>query len=85
MATVEMYVKSFCPYCIRARYLLEAKKVPFTEYPIDGGGLKREEMIQRANGRTTVPQIFIDGRHVGGCDDLHQLEQDGKLDQMLTA
>jgi glutaredoxin 3 len=59
--------------------------VKFDEYVIDGGGPKREEMIQRANGRTTVPQIFIDGRHVGGCNDLYGLEREGKLDELLTA
>ena len=52
---------------------------------IDGGGPKREEMIQRANGRTTVPQIFIDGRHVGGCNDLYDLEREGKLNELLAA
>jgi glutaredoxin 3 len=78
-----MYSKTWCGFCVRARGLLQAKGVTIEEYVIDGGGQKREEMIQRANGRTTVPQIFIDGRHVGGCNDLFALERDGKLDAML--
>ena len=85
VASVEIYTKTFCGYCWRARSLLEAKGVAFEEYVIDGGGPKREEMIQRANGRTTVPQIFIDGQHVGGCSDLLALERDGRLDSMLGA
>jgi glutaredoxin 3 len=85
VAIVEIYTKTFCGYCWRARDLLESKGVAFEEYVIDGGGPKREEMIQRANGRTTVPQIFIDGRHVGGCTDLVALERDGKLAELLGA
>lgn len=85
MAKVEIYTKTFCGFCVRARHLLEAKGVKFDEYVIDGGGPKREEMIQRANGRTTVPQIFIDGRHVGGCNDLYDLEREGKLNELLAA
>ena len=85
MAKVEIYTKTFCGFCVRARHLLEAKGVKFDEYVIDGGGPKREEMIQRANGRTTVPQIFIDGRHVGGCIDLYDLEREGKLNELLAA
>lgn len=85
MAKVEIYTKTFCGFCVRARHLLESKGVKFDEYVIDGGGPKREEMIQRANGRTTVPQIFIDGRHVGGCNDLYGLEREGKLDELLIA
>lgn len=82
-AKVEMYSKTFCGFCIRARSLLEAKGVTFAEYVIDCGGPKREEMIQRANGRTTVPQIFIGGKHVGGCTDLFALEREGRLDTLL--
>ncbi|HEU5481597.1 MAG TPA: glutaredoxin 3 [Sphingomicrobium sp.] len=84
MALVEIYTKTFCGYCWRARDLFEAKGVEFQEYVIDGGGPKREEMIQRTNGRTTVPQIFIDGRHIGGCTDLLALEHDGKLGELLA-
>jgi glutaredoxin 3 len=85
VAKVEIYTKTFCGFCVRARHLLESKGVQFEEYVIDGGGAKREEMIQRANGRTTVPQIFIDGRHVGGCNDLYDLERDGTLNELLAA
>ncbi len=85
MAKVEIYTKTFCGFCVRARHLLQAKGVEFEEYVIDSGGPKREEMIQRAKGRTTVPQIFIDGRHVGGCTDLFALEHDGKLNDWLAA
>ncbi len=85
MAHVEIYTKIFCPYCARAKKLLADKGAAFEEYEISMGGEKREEMIQRANGRTTVPQIFIDGRHVGGSDDLAALEREGKLDPLLQA
>jgi glutaredoxin 3 len=85
VAKVEIYTKTFCGFCVRARHLLESKGVKFEEYVIDGGGPKREEMIQRADGRTTVPQIFIDGRHVGGCNDLYDLEREGKLNKLLAA
>ena len=82
---VEIYVKTTCGYCLRAMRLLEAKKVEFESYVIDFGGPRRAEMIDRANGRTTVPQIFIDGKHVGGCDDLFELEYEGCLDELLAA
>jgi len=84
MASVEIYTKSTCGYCIRARRLLETKRVEFIEYVIDGGGPMRMEMIQRAGGRTTVPQIFVGGRHIGGCDDLYALERDGKLNDLFA-
>ena len=85
MARVEIYSKSTCGFCFRAKALLDAKDVDYEEYELTWGSPLREEMIQRANGRTTVPQIFIDGQHVGGCDDLFALERDGKLDQYLAA
>jgi glutaredoxin 3 len=84
MASVEIYTKSTCGYCIRARRLLETKQIEFIEYVIDGGGPMRMEMIQRAGGRTTVPQIFVGGRHIGGCDDLYALERDGKLNDLFA-
>ena len=84
MPTVEIYTKSTCPYCIRAQSLLARKGVKPVEYNIDAGGPKRGEMIERS-GRMTVPQIFIDGQHVGGCDDLMALESRGKLDALLAA
>jgi len=85
MARVEIYTKFMCPYCARAKALLDSKGVRYEETEISGGGPKREEMIQRANGRTTVPQIFIDGCHVGGSDDLAELERSGRLDPLLQA
>lgn len=85
MATVEIYTKASCGFCTRAKRMLDMKKVEYREIPVDRGGAPKDEMVQRANGRTTVPQIFIDGRHVGGCDDLMALEYDGKLDAMLDA
>ena len=85
MARVEMYVKTTCPYCVRAARLLDSKGVRFETYVVDYSGPKKEEMVQRAGGRTTVPQIFIDDRHVGGCDDLMALERDRKLDPLLQA
>lgn len=85
MARVEIYTKAFCPYCSRAMRLLDGKGVTPEEYDITMGGPKRAEMIDRANGRTTVPQIFIDGRHVGGSDDLAALDREGKLDPLLGA
>jgi len=85
MAKVEIYTKFFCPYCSRAKRLLEDKGVTYEEYEISAGGEKRQEMIQRAGGRTTVPQIFIDDHHVGGSDDLAALEREGRLDPLLSS
>ena len=83
MATVEIYTKAWCPYCTRALRLLADKGVAPQEHDITMGGPKRAEMIQRASGRTTVPQVFIDGRHIGGSDDLAALDRAGKLDPLL--
>jgi glutaredoxin 3 len=83
MARVEIYTKAFCGFCVAAKRLLAEKNVAYEEYDITMGGPKRSEMLSRANGRTTVPQIFIDGRHVGGSEDLHALEREGRLDSML--
>ena len=85
MASVDIYTKATCPYCIRAKRLLDMKKVEYREISVDSDAAARAEMIQRANGRTTVPQIFIDDRHIGGCDDLFELEMDGKLAALLAA
>lgn len=85
MAKVEIYTKAFCPYCARAMNLLAAKGVEVEEFDISMGGPKRQEMLSRANGRTTVPQVFIDGRHIGGSDDLAALDREGKLDPLLAA
>lgn len=83
MARIEIYSKFMCSYCFRAKKLLEGKGSKFEEYDISMGGPKRAEMIQRANGRTTVPQIFIDDRHIGGFDDLAALDRAGQLDPLL--
>jgi len=80
---VEIYTKWGCPYCYRAKALLEDKGVVLTEYDVTMGGPKRAEMIARAPGATTVPQIFINGQHIGGCDDLLALDRQGRLDPML--
>lgn len=82
---VEMYTWRTCPFCIRAKDLLRRKGVDFIEYSIDGDEAARAQMARRANGRRSVPQIFINERHVGGCDDLHELDYQGKLDQMLAS
>jgi glutaredoxin 3 len=82
-AKVEIYTWSACPFCIRAKALLERKNVEFTEYCIDGDEDARAAMAKRANGRRSLPQIFIDDRHVGGCDDLYALESQDKLDPLL--
>jgi len=84
MPKVEIYSKMFCPYCVRAKRLLGEKGVSFEEHDITLGGPQRAEMIQRAHGRTTVPQIFIGDLHVGGSDDLAALERAGKLDPLLA-
>jgi glutaredoxin 3 len=80
---VEIYTKSWCPYCIRAKMLLKRKGVAFTEISVSGDEEKRAEMLARSDGRHTVPQIFIDGVGIGGSDELHALERAGKLDPML--
>lgn len=85
MAEIEIYTKMTCGFCIRAKRLLDMKKVAYKEYAVDFGGPKKAEMVERAGGRLTVPQIFINGRHVGGCDELMALEQQGKLDELLAA
>jgi glutaredoxin 3 len=85
VAKVEIYTKFGCPYCTRAKRLLAEKGASFEEYDITLGGPQRTEMIERAGGRTTVPQIFIDGQHVGGSDDLAALEARGGLDPLLGA
>jgi glutaredoxin 3 len=83
MANVEIYTKAFCGYCSRAKSLLDSKGVDYVEYDITMGGPKRTEMLERANGGVTVPQIFIDGELVGGSDSLMALEREGKLDALL--
>jgi glutaredoxin 3 len=84
MPPVEVYTTPFCPYCVSAKELLRRKGVPFTEINVAGAPDLRAEMASRAHGRTTVPQIFIGPHHVGGCDDLYDLEDNGKLDPLLA-
>lgn len=84
MQPVTIYTKSWCPYCSAAKDLLTTKGVAFTEIEITGKDDKRQEMVQRS-GRSTVPQIFVGQRHVGGCDDLYALDKQGQLDPMLAA
>ena len=84
MKPVIVYSSDDCPYCMRAKYLLESKGVAFEEIKVDGKPQLRAEMAQKA-GRTSVPQIWIGSTHVGGCDDLYALERAGKLDALLAA
>jgi glutaredoxin 3 len=83
MAKIEIYTWTYCPFCIRAKALLNRKGVTYQEYVIDGDDSAREAMSVRAGGRRSLPQIFINDRSVGGCDDLHALEKSGQLDQLL--
>ena len=85
MAKVEIYTTMFCPYCARARALLQKKGASYIEYDIEAETALREEMIRRAGGRSTVPQIFIDGAHIGGSDELAALDRAGQLDARLGA
>ena len=85
MAKVEIYTKAFCGYCARAKALLDRKGVAYEEYDITMGGPRRPEMLQRSGGRSTVPQIFIDDWHIGGCDDMTAMEREGRLDPLLSA
>jgi glutaredoxin 3 len=84
MPPVEIYTTRYCPYCSAAKALLSRKGVPYTEIDLGRDWAKRDEMIERAKGRMTVPQIFIGAVHVGGSDDLHALERAGKLDTLLA-
>jgi glutaredoxin 3 len=84
MAPVVLYTTPFCPYCVSAKDLLHRKGVEFTEINVAGAPDQRAEMIKRAQGRTTVPQIFVGPTHVGGCDDLYELDDAGKLDALLA-
>ena len=80
---IEIYTWAACPFCIRAKALLDRKGVEYTEYAIDGDEDARDKMTERANGKRSLPQIFIDDLHIGGCDDLHALDAGGKLDPLL--
>lgn len=85
MSQVTIYTKPYCPYCLRAVSLLEQKGAAFTEIEASVDPEKRREMVQRANGRSTYPQIFVGDRHIGGCDDLVALDRSGELDPLLRA
>ncbi len=84
MSKVEIYTWQYCPFCIRAKSLLKKKNIIFTEYKIDGDEDARALMTERAAGRRTLPQIFIDNEGIGGCDDLYILENENKLDALLN-
>lgn len=84
MPPIEIYTARYCSYCQAAKQLLNKKGASFIEIDVTGDGGRRAEMTKRANGRTTVPQIFIGSTHVGGCDDLYDLENAGRLDPLLA-
>lgn len=84
MPNIEIYIWTTCPFCIRAKRLLDSKGVQYTEYNLDGDEPGRNKMAERTGGKKSVPQIFIDGNHIGGCDDIHALDRAGKLDPMLA-
>tara|TARA_Y100001968_G_scaffold248165_1_gene232679 strand:+ start:3179 stop:3448 length:270 start_codon:yes stop_codon:yes gene_type:complete len=83
MAKIEIYTWQYCPFCLRAKGLLKQKNVEYVEYEIDGDQNARDAMIERANGRRSVPQIFIDNKGIGGCDELFALEEVNQLDKLL--
>ena len=82
MADVQIYVTTYCPYCVRAKSLLTRKGVAFKEFDVEGDAAKRKWLLE-TTGQRTVPQVFIDGTSVGGCDDLHALDRSGELDRLL--
>jgi glutaredoxin 3 len=81
---VEIYIWTTCPFCIKAKRLLDSKGAQYTEYNLDGDEAGRSKMADRTGGRKSVPQIFIDGNYIGGCDDVHALDRAGKLEPMLA-
>jgi glutaredoxin 3 len=82
-ASVEIYTWRSCPFCIRAKQLLDRKQVAYQEHAIDGDETARTAMAAKSGGRRSVPQVFINGEHIGGCDDLHALERSGRLDALI--
>lgn len=84
MATIEIYTTTYCPYCVRAKHLLDAKDVDYSEVDVTGDDAARVALVEKSGGRKTVPQIFINGVPVGGYDDIRALEESGKLDAMLA-
>lgn len=84
MAQIEIYTTKVCPYCVKAKNLLNAKDVDFTEHDLTNDDAGREALLKKSNGMRTVPQIFINGQHIGGCDNLYALEEKGELDKLLA-
>lgn len=84
MPKIEVYSGPSCPYCVRAKNLLNRKGAVFTEYDVKADAEKMQEMLARSQGARTIPQIFINDRHIGGCDDLHALDSAGGLDPLLA-
>ena len=84
MPSVEIYTWRTCPFCVRAKQLLDRKGVAYIEHSVDGDEPARDAMAARGNGRRSVPQIFIADQHIGGCDELHALDRAGKLDALLS-
>lgn len=84
MATIEIYTTNVCPYCVKAKRLLDAKDVDYTEIDLTGDDDGRIALVEKSGGRRTVPQIFINGKAIGGCDDLYALEESGELDKLLA-
>jgi|TARA_A200000113_G_scaffold114240_1_gene102628 glutaredoxin 3 len=83
MVNIDIYTTSYCPFCIRAKKLLANKKVEFNEIDLSENPDKFEEMLSKSNGARTVPQIFVNGEHIGDCDHIHDLDQKGELDKIL--
>lgn len=81
---IEIYSGDYCPYCVRAKALLQQRKLEFTEYNVQLDPEKRAEMLERSNGGRTIPQIFINDKHVGGCDDLYAIDKKGELESWLS-
>lgn len=85
MAKIEIYSTDYCPYCVKAKNLLDRKKVQYKEINVTNDDDARVALVKKANGLRTVPQIFINDNHIGGCDDLYALDQKGKLDPLLSS
>ena len=85
MAQVKIYTTPICPFCIRAKYYLDRQEIPYQEINVMSDPDKRQEMVERSQGGTTVPQIFIDNQPIGGCDDLYELAANGELNALLHA
>jgi glutaredoxin 3 len=83
-ASVKIYTTKVCPYCVKAKRLLDAKDVDYVEVDVSSDDKARDDLVKRSEGRRTVPQIFINGKAIGGCDDLHALEESGELDKLLA-